>query len=156
MVTIFTGNNTLVTVFINGLIQGFETIKFSENAISSWVSNNYAYMILLLIPVLSISSFLCFRKQEENYTEHIVLNTYITAQQSIFYIVFTILAWGTKKEDVIGFALLLSIGYRLYSYFGFFKKIKKISIVFRLVCYYCVTCILIGLLISITLMGLNL
>ncbi|TCI92180.1 DUF3667 domain-containing protein [Tenacibaculum sp. M341] len=60
-------------------------LNTSSSNLAKWLSNNYAYTALLLLPVFSFATYISFVDFKKNYLEHIVINAYVTGQQTIFY-----------------------------------------------------------------------
>ncbi|MNY01244.1 hypothetical protein D3C86_1337670 [compost metagenome] len=57
------------------------------NDLTSVMSSYNSAIMLLLIPIISIVTFLVFRKWGQNYYEHIIMNTYIQILYTIISIV---------------------------------------------------------------------
>jgi hypothetical protein len=124
LVTKLTGQNTYLDDFIAGLRSGVSetTSGFELLDIVTWLAQNYAYAALLLLPVFSLASYLAFFGFGKNYLEHIVLNSYVTGQQAIFYAVFAI---GGKLIDYYIlelFPFMFSIGYAYWVFWQFFSR----------------------------------
>ena len=66
-----------------------------------WLREHYAYSTLFLLPVISFSSYLAFRKNKYNYMEHLILNTYIAGQRMIVFILILPLLALSKNKDTI-------------------------------------------------------
>lgn len=135
------GKNT----WMNDLIYTFSaSVMDSGNAtempfILTWLTTNFAYANLFLLPIFSFASFLCFSGKGRNYLEHIVLNAYITGQQAFIYTLFFIPKLFINDPyflELIPF--VLSIAYCLWVYCQFFTKGKKVSIIIRSVLTYSV------------------
>lgn len=67
----------------------------------SWLKIHYAYGALLLIPIFSLASYLAFYKSGYNYFKHLILNTFITGQRTIVYIIFIPIIALLKDKDTI-------------------------------------------------------
>ena len=108
-----------------------------QNAFN-WLFNNITYVLLLLIPVFSFSSYLIFKKSNYNYFEHLILNLYIAGMQSIIYIFFSLFAFLLKieKDTAEILPLIFSILYLFWTYNKFFDKKKAfITILLSLFTY---------------------
>jgi len=121
--------NTTLGEFLSGILSAFES---SENetitvCVLNWMANHYAYSILIFMPFLSSASFLAFRGY--NYFEHLVLNIYITGQQILIYLLFSILFLFIDIDDSLLQLLPVALGvlYTLWTYCQFFEKKKTIS-----------------------------
>lgn len=146
------GQHTWMHDLITGFAQG-GSHKKEIPAILTWFAKNYAYTTLLLIPVFSFASFLCFWGKEKNYIEHLVVNSYVTGQQAIIYSLFSIL-----KKFIAGGLLellptIIAICYALVAYWQFFNKGNRMNILFRSFFTY-ILYILMNLCILILIMGI--
>jgi hypothetical protein len=99
--------------------------------IATWFSKNYAYSTLLLLPVFSLASYLSFFKFGKNYLEHLLVNSYITGQQAIFYSLFAIGGTFVNSELFEIIPLMVSISYTLWVYWQFFSEGNRIFNIFR-------------------------
>jgi hypothetical protein len=50
-------------------------------ALNNWISKHYALISILSIPIYALGTFLAFRKQGYNFTEHLVINAFLTGQR---------------------------------------------------------------------------
>ncbi|TFV97511.1 DUF3667 domain-containing protein [Algoriphagus kandeliae] len=116
--------------FINDFLTGFSSAEqasadaLPKNPILDWFSKNYAYTVLLLIPVFSLASGICFRSERRNFLEHMVLNSYITGQQSFIYVSFNILNSIFPNDFFEISPLFISVAYNFWVYQEFFQKGK--------------------------------
>ncbi|MEL6557916.1 MAG: DUF3667 domain-containing protein [Bacteroidota bacterium] len=78
-------------------------------------------MIWIFIPIISFFSYLFFMKSAYNYAEHLILNTYITSIGNLINTVFYLLALVVDIGISSIIALIVYLGYNLYSYKSFFK-----------------------------------
>lgn len=96
--------------------------------IRNWVSNHYAWATLLMLPVITLSSFMVFKKQHRNYMEHLVLNAFICGQMMVLHILSTpILYFYNHTPTFLIFKDLLSyVDFILlwWVYTKFFNQIK--------------------------------
>jgi hypothetical protein len=97
----------------------------------NWLSNNFAYSTLLLLPVFSLATYLSFIKERYNYFEHLVLNSYISGQQIIVYLVFSLPLFLFQIEGyyvqiipvIIATVYLFWVIVRFFKGFSIFKKL---------------------------------
>ncbi len=143
LITKICGSDTLLADAISGFRQGAEDkSNFSHNSIilefsTDWLIDNYAYTTLFLIPILSTASFISFLGKGQNYLEHIVINSYIAGQKTIFYSLFTIFDFVIKQVDLgVTLAFILSIAYRFWTFIQFYHTENKIYTSFRLLLTY--------------------
>ncbi|WP_299618700.1 DUF3667 domain-containing protein [uncultured Tenacibaculum sp.] len=113
------------------------TLDANATVLHQWFVKNYAYSILLLLPVFSLASYLSFRKYEYNYLEHIVLNSFITGQQAIIYTFFAVLKSFTGENAVTEtLYMVFVLGYVFWVYIQFFKNYKRLKIIFLTILTY--------------------
>ncbi|MBL6445218.1 DUF3667 domain-containing protein [Fulvivirga sp. 29W222] len=105
-------------------------------------AEEYATVInVIAIPVFALFSWLFFFESKYNYTENLILNIYITAQQLIMLLlIFPVIALiPTWKEEVIAIYSAITLIYNLWVYFTFFKIVKFVQVAkafFALICAY--------------------
>ncbi|THD31409.1 DUF3667 domain-containing protein [uncultured Flavobacterium sp.] len=76
------------------------------NVMGDWITAHYALATLFTIPLLSIASFLAFRKTGYNLVEHLVLNGFIAGQKLMLQFIFFPLLYIYSGTQTI---LLLSV-----------------------------------------------
>lgn len=129
---------TLIDDFLHGASDSVTDSDKDENSIAKfpivyWLSNNYAYATLLLIPIFSLASFISFLGLGRNYLENIVINSYITGQQAIFYSFFMVIgAYFDIHDFTVLPAVILSVVFNFWSYIQFFRGTKKAFVIIRL------------------------
>ncbi|MFK7953719.1 MAG: DUF3667 domain-containing protein [Ekhidna sp.] len=120
---------------LDDLISGFFTYDSEKEpeipSMLMWFSTNYAYSTLLLLPIFSFVSFMCFLGYGRNYLEHIILNAYITGQQAIFYSFFISLEIFIDHDILEVIPLFLSIGYAFVVFWQFFTEGNRIMNLIR-------------------------
>jgi hypothetical protein len=136
------GENT----WMNDLNTGFKYNSESNAEIPSiltWFSANFAYATLLLLPIFSLASYLSFLGLGRNYLEHMVVNSYVTGQQAIFYSIFLILK--VFIDDIYYLELIpfvVSVSYAFFVFWQLFAKGSRIIIILRSVLTYFIYLIL--------------
>ena len=143
---------TLIDDFLSGASEGVQDKdSITKFPIVDWLSNNYAYTTLLLIPIFSLASFISFLGLGRNYLENIVINSYITGQQAIFYCLFMLIGVSFDINDfTVLAAVTISVLFNFWTYIQFFNGTKKIFVIFRLILTY----VLFYILFSIILMAI--
>jgi hypothetical protein len=99
LVFVLAGLNGLLTHYLNvdkifKLIDKnpSKKVPFTPAEVFEWVTTHYALIELLLIPLISLCSWLAFKKWGYNYIENIIINCFASGQRMIFGIlVFPIL-----------------------------------------------------------------
>ncbi len=111
---------------VNNMTEEFQTIAHKLN---EWTAHHYAGTQLMILPLLSIASYLLFRKQGYHFFEHLVLNTFITIQKlSIGLCFLPLLIWkqGTEQiQTIINFQLLVGTLFACWTYAQFFQHLSK-------------------------------
>jgi len=136
----FIGKKTYLGEALTGAFDGITEKANSPDVQNAFnlLFNNITYVLLLLIPVFSFSSYLIFKKSNYNYFEHLILNLYIAGMQSIIYIFFSLFAFLLKieKDTAEILALIFSILYLFWTFNKFFDKTKAfITILLSLFTY---------------------
>jgi hypothetical protein len=143
--------------WMDDLIQGFTSAESDYNsgiqvpAILTWFSKNFAYSALILLPIFSLTSYLMFFKFRLNYLEHIVINSYITGQQAIFYTLFAILETVVKNKAIDIILFIATLSYTCWVFVQLFPKGKAVMNILRTILTYVLYMILsFGLLFTIS------
>ena len=142
---------TVLGEVVRGMSQAFKTEdKYtSVTKLFDWIINNHAYSTIILLPFLSLASYLAFFKCKFNYFEHFILNAYITAQQALIYSFFVIIQFTVKSESYFLQYVPLSLAFTfgLWAFLQFFNNEKKLKVVLLYLLTYFIYFILISLLI---------
>ena len=133
------GKTTLFETLISGLIENSESIinidinddKVKVPGILIWFSKNHAYFTLLTIPLFALASFISFLGLKVNYLEHIVLNLYCTAQQTLIYACFILINTVFKSEILDYMPSIFGGLYLFFVYWKFFKNGNRFFNVLR-------------------------
>ncbi len=82
--------------FLSEIFESFTQSAYDNNdkfegtkaliKVFKWLTNNYAYTILTLLPLYSLASYFSFLGTKFNYLEHLALNAYISGQQAIIFL----------------------------------------------------------------------
>ena len=137
----------LLSITVTLLIDEYSTLKFSDIVNSdnegftlefeSFAKENPRIIYFLNLPLMSIASYLFFRKCKFNFAEHMVLNTYNTVAQVLLSLPMLILSVFYENKTVMAtiyqYYGLLSLLYSVWLYYQFFAigKYKKSSLIFR-------------------------
>ncbi len=138
--TTFWGNGT----FVDDVVTGFK-MSIQEDPEATFdarlfdiVIKNQIYIFLLTVPLFSIASFLSFRKSNYNFSEHLILNLFITGEQLLFYTVFSFIS----DRDAIIVLLPLGLGfiYLIWVYNQIFNKtnwvIRNLKLLITYIIYF--------------------
>ncbi|GAA0893352.1 hypothetical protein GCM10009122_30310 [Fulvivirga kasyanovii] len=96
---------------------------------------------IIAIPVFALFSWLFFIGSKYNYTENLILNIYITAQQLLMLLLmFPVIAvMPALKGEVIAVYSAITLVYNFWVYFSFFeirKLIQVVKVLLALACAY--------------------
>ncbi|MBI1191697.1 MAG: DUF3667 domain-containing protein [Bacteroidetes bacterium] len=83
------------------------------------IADYYNIVLLAAIPVLSLFSFIFFRKDRFYYAEHLVVNTYITGFQNVLYM--PIAPFLGKLPELSLVYLAASMSYQIWVYMAVFS-----------------------------------
>lgn len=94
-----------------------------QQQIQNEMKKYLTFLPLLMLPFMGWASFLVFRKREQNYAEHLVLNAYAYGQTTAMGIPLLLLTMAFPGLHPFLFLkiILLSIGYYAYLYRSFFQ-----------------------------------
>jgi hypothetical protein len=107
----------------------FEPVFGAESDIDEVVEhkyfnhNYYKYLLFLSIPLASFVTWLVFRKSGLNFSENLVINTYLLAQVILLHTIFVtpIVIYSSSLDDwIILIYMVLAVAYILWSYTSFF------------------------------------
>ena len=111
----------------NNKAQANEIVHLINSSVK-WLQEHYAYTMLMLLPVISLTSYLAFRKSRYNYIQHLVLNCYIAGQRMIVFILFLpIIALCSSNEAVSvveNIETLIWVSLMTWTYIQFFDNNK--------------------------------
>jgi len=83
-----------------------------------WILNSYYKAIYLsMIPMLSVLTWLIFRKLEYNFTEHLVLNSYALAGGFLVELVVTMIEYLIYSDSTGNVSFLFFFIYPAYTYY---------------------------------------
>lgn len=113
-----------------------KNMPFNTMDIYNWISNHYALFELCLLPVISLCSWLAFRKWGYNYVENIIINSYATGLRLLFGLIIFPIQYFVIRGDlfllvtpVLG---LISMGLTIWLYVGLYKGRDLGNIILRL------------------------
>lgn len=93
--------------------------------INEWIAHHFSIISLLLLPILSFSSYVIFRKQGYNFAEHVILNAFYSSQKLFVRIlILPFLLWGEMTQLIMQCSLLFDFGLMFWCYAQFFKNLS--------------------------------
>jgi hypothetical protein len=105
------------------------TFKYSQSEImdyeglNEWIGAHYAIFTLITIPYYALFSYLFFKKHRYNFSEHIVLNSFLASQRlcvGVISVPFLYYAGNAQQISAISFVVFLAdlfLAYRAFSQF---------------------------------------
>lgn len=103
-----------------------ETTDFNE--LNEWLGSHYSIFTLLTIPFYAFFSYLFFKKQGYNFSEHIVLNSFLASQRlCISLLSLPFLYYATSANQVSAIAFFIFLIDMLLAYRGFYQFFVNIS-----------------------------
>jgi hypothetical protein len=145
LLTQFVEGATLMNDFVQGFTNGSVGSEIEEQQIAalSWFAKNYAYTILMLIPIYSLASYLAFWGSGFNYLEHFILNAFVVGQLAIFYSLSSLIRLGADDNGFLAFiTICLSTAYTFWVFWQFFSEKSRVAVILRSVLSYALNLIL--------------
>ncbi|MBE8724785.1 DUF3667 domain-containing protein [Flavobacterium hungaricum] len=116
-----------INLFVNTNDDNIDWGKFNE-----WASTHFAWVTIATIPLFTLGTAVCFRKQGYNFVEYFVLNTFKASQKlflSILLFPLLYYFYGTSKiSTVINSIYLFDIVLIFWTNIQFFNKIPKAKV----------------------------
>lgn len=152
LISHYSNESTFFDEFAEGINENPHTINFLTITLN-WLKVHYAYGALLIIPIFSLASYLAFYKSGYNYFKHLILNTFITGQRTIVYIILVPLIAIFKDKDTIdnfqNFKIVIGVILTIWTFIQFFNKNSKLKNFFLTLLTYLIVATLFILLIAI-------
>lgn len=101
----------------------------ATNALFEFLINRFAIMNLLMLPVIALLSYICFRKQKYNYGEHLIINSYVSGH--IILVNFITIALACFIPNSFSFLTILTYVFYVYMYVNIFNSYKLLSATLR-------------------------
>lgn len=138
--------------FYNGSTEGkLESDLGLFGEILLWMSSHYAYTTLLIIPIISFASYLCFYRTKYNYFQHLILNSFVAGQRTVVFLMILPFTYFITDKGINGtidtIKAYLGICLTFWVYYQFFNSTKPIKRVFLTILTYFLMIVLIGLLV---------
>lgn len=123
---------------VNGSGEVADRMKHTIGEYSEWVSQHYAIVTLIQIPIFAFATYIAFKKVNYNYVEHLVIQSYLAAQRLFLhlltfpiYYVFRSSPYLKNVErifDIIGISIGIWALIQLFSIFPLLERIVRISL----------------------------
>jgi hypothetical protein len=155
--------STFLHSFSSGMLEAL-TDKRNDQSLSlvvstlQYIQNNYAYSTLLMLPIVSLASYLAFLEARYNYFQHLVLNAFIAGQRTVAYMFFLLFSYFVPegRADYLLQIIVVAVGVFLtfWPYFQFFRTIKpSYRILLTLLTYILEMVIFLGIFLILALMS---
>ncbi|RYZ86346.1 MAG: DUF3667 domain-containing protein [Proteobacteria bacterium] len=97
-----------------------------QNKVTVWIRDHYSIIELAQVPFYSLASWLAFRKYGYNFIEHVILNSFASAQRLIFNIVVIPIFIVLSRIDpmyimVSSVVTFLGYGLTIWTFITFFR-----------------------------------
>ncbi|WP_343694197.1 DUF3667 domain-containing protein [Flavobacterium sp.] len=110
----------------NSDVSGINYYEFNE-----WMSTHFSWITIATIPIYTIGTFICFRKQGYNFVEFFVLNTFKASQRLFAHLLtFPLLYYFNGKPEITSFVKILyviDVLLILWTNIQFFDRISRIK-----------------------------
>jgi len=135
LVVLATFYGLLYYTFEIDLFSGKDDGYFDYKMVNEWIGHHFPIVILVQLPIFALGSYLVFRKEGYNYYEHIILNSFFSAQKTWFrmFVLLVLVAIG-KKDDftqVSNWMFFPELLLMLWSYGQFFKDMPKPKVLLK-------------------------
>lgn len=110
-----------------------ESVIFEYIPIYKWYSEHYSITLLFLVPFYALTSFWLFRKKEYNYTEHLVLFSFLTGTKIFILLLFFPLVYLTKSPDIYKISEIVAEAYLICGLVVFFKSTSYIKTTLKVI-----------------------
>ena len=128
IVTFLSVNLQLGTGLIgNYEVKGESLQNFTEQFLPFFYKS-YNIFQFLTIPLTAFYSWLFFRKSGFNYSENMILNTFLIGQRHLLYLIFIpfLYYFPENSRDIITVHMIIWSFYFIYAYIQFFRPKKRI------------------------------
>ncbi|RZJ75627.1 MAG: DUF3667 domain-containing protein [Flavobacterium sp.] len=112
------------------VFEGQKSDMLDYSQLNDWIAHHYSMITLLLLPVMSLTSFVIFKKQGYNFTEHFILNSFYSTQKLwIRIITLPILYFiSAGKPIVMQCLLIVDLLLMFWCYSEFFVNISRLKV----------------------------
>jgi len=117
-----------------------QNAKFMQeySKVMHWFFAHYAFMEILALPIVSLVSWLSFKKWGYNYIENIIINCFASGQRLVFGI-FSILLYIVLPKNAVmqmgGFMALITFGLTIWTYASLYKNHDSKAILLRILLF---------------------
>jgi len=119
---------SVIPDFGNSDMNSPEASEYSRKFVEI-VYSHYSLSMLILVPFLSLSSFLIFKKSGYNYWEHLIIYSYIVGMQVVIMIIFFFLYYFVRSPWVLFASSIFTYLYNIWVFVQLFGKKSKLKTV---------------------------
>ncbi len=123
------------TITLSGSGKDFIAAQNKLRELNDWVIEHYEIIALIQLPIYSLGTYLAFKKSGYNFSEHLVLNAFLTAQRLVLRIIVFPLYYFYNETIVLrridGFTNAVGYALMIWTLMQFFNNRKKPAIFFR-------------------------
>ncbi len=116
--------------FLQGIMEGFNSSGLKLVPMIEWIRTHYAFSMLILIPIFSLASYLCFNNRGYNYIQFLVMTAFIYGQCTIIYLILLPIKFFANDglETYVDVSMpILALFYTFFVHIQFFNKHSKIK-----------------------------
>jgi hypothetical protein len=128
--------------FLGGMAEGFTNEGGNSVFASSvqwihWIIDHYAISMLLLIPIFTLATRICFDRSRYNYFQFLIVNAFIYGQCTLLYFGMHILQYMFRtsgySDHIDTSKLFVSFLFTTWTYVQFFHQSRSFSTILRVV-----------------------
>lgn len=112
--------------------KGEELVKMTENLtnrVFGFMNDHYAFLSLLILPIMAFCTYLFFRKMKFNYGEHLILNAYISGHVLLLNILLIPFAYfypgSSSTISMVTWLLGVYMYVKVFDDYGLFYRILR-------------------------------
>lgn len=113
------------------------------NLIHDWVNSHFSIASLISVPVFALSFYIIFKKQNYNFSEFLVINTFLAAQRIIVRIlvfpVMLILNYSNHLNVFFQILSLADIVLMIWALFQLFGNMSLVKTIFKVLIVYLIS-----------------
>ena len=114
-------------------------LPFNQADIYTWIVDHYAIFELGLLPIISLCSWLAFKKWGYNYVENIIINSYASGARLAVSILLFPLIYIARNNDffliLTSISGFLSVGITIWLYIQLYKNHELGKVILRILLF---------------------
>jgi len=138
------------------VFNGLDDDTFNYDDANEWIIHHFSIISLLLVPILSLCSYIVFNKQGYNYTEHIILNAFYSSQKLWLRILtIPLLLWQDMAVTITQFLMIADLILMFWCYKQFFTNLSELRALLLTALSYIMNLLIMVILIAVVLLILS-